>query len=180
MLEWKGWFKHETDEGNIPLGALGLPDDAQCKKDRDTRVGDEVPGAAPNLCGEGGLHLRALRGVLTNEERFKKALAPLVIGPPERDVSIVDLNHGKALCIVDLVDCIPTADLVSTLFPPNPEEIAFGDYTEDRYGWITTNLRRFERPFPIKGGQRIFNVPMEVIEGHALIEGTSASMSSRT
>ena len=37
------------------------------------------------------------------------------------------------------------------------QELAFGDYSAGRYGWILEDLRTFKRPLPAKGWQRIWN-----------------------
>ena len=98
---------------------------------------------------------------------FMKALQPLTRGE-DRQVSISDLNFGKALCIVDVVDCL-SIGVFAELFVSD-QEAAFGNYDFGRFAWVTTNLQRFEEPFKIKGGQRIFNTPNELIERHLPFE----------
>lgn len=68
------------------------------------------------------------------------------------------LNHGHAVALVDLVDCLATG--------PNdwpPEEAPYGDYSPGRFGWITTGLRRL-KPFPVTGRLGLFNVTMPEFE----------------
>lgn len=77
--------------------------------------------------------------------------------------SLNELPLSAVLCVVDVVDCIPT-EIIS---PPYSDflsqitlkEKAFGDYSPGRYGIITENLRRLEEPIPIKGKQGIFDIP---------------------
>jgi hypothetical protein len=47
-------------------------------------------------------------------------------------------------------------------FPPEPER-SFGLYELGRYAWMFKNVVRFKQPIPYRGGQRIFNVPDELI-----------------
>lgn len=77
--------------------------------------------------------------------------------------TLAELPLGSVLCVVDVVDCIPTPILVPRYYdgPPmiTPKEKAFGDYSQARYGIITENLRRLKEPIPIKGKQGIFDIP---------------------
>lgn len=105
--------------------------------------------------------------ILINTPEIHRGLKPLNRRWPGL-ARIKDLNFGKALCIVDLIDCVPTESLNPMVIG---SELPFGDYTPGRFAWLTTNLRRFEEPFKLKGGQRIFNIPDEIIEGHAIMTG---------
>ena len=49
------------------------------------------------------------------------------------------------------------------LMRTGPSEYAFGDYTPDRFMWITANLRRLPEPIPYRGGQGLFNIPDDLI-----------------
>lgn len=67
---------------------------------------------------------------------------------------------GHILCVVDLVDVLPTHGFVNThrfahgaLPAPALHEEAFGDYTPGRFAWATTNLRRLPVPVPATGAQ---------------------------
>jgi hypothetical protein len=65
-----------------------------------------------------------------------------------------DLNYGKAVAVVDLVDCIPTRDLIVS-----DSERRFGDFSQGRYAWKFENIRRFKKPVYIRGQQGLFDVP---------------------
>ena len=77
-----------------------------------------------------------------------------------------DLPSGKAVTLVDLVDCLKTENL--TLGEYFPEQ-TFGDFTPGRFAWKLENVRRFKDPFPVKGGQRLFEVPDEILTGRAFV-----------
>ena len=66
--------------------------------------------------------------------------------------------RGALVCKVNLIDCLPTNDYTAT----HPE-CQFGDYTPNRFIWITDNLQAFD-PIPYKGSQGFFNVPDEIIK----------------
>lgn len=73
------------------------------------------------------------------------------------------LPRGCILGVCDLVKCWPTEDLhvVTHAGQPalTPMEREFGDYSDGRFGWLLSNIRRFPVPIPFKGHQQIFNVP---------------------
>ncbi len=99
---------------------------------------------------------------------FQGALAPLVGKPLDLDmkmygcngrgwpgVKIADLPRGKALGIVDLVDCRRTDDLTQGDFA---KEKSFGNYDLGRFAWKLENVRPFVVPFPVVGRQGFFQV----------------------
>ena len=109
---------------------------------------------------QGGLSNREL-SILLNEYMFRDALKSLSNG----DLQISDLNFGRALCLVDLVDCIPTERMKAlSLLHPESVEFQFGNYEDGRFAWITKNLRPLLHPFKMKGGQRIFNISQNEME----------------
>lgn len=94
---------------------------------------------------------------------FQRGLAPLARaycvanGREYNDrmrMGIEDLPFGKALGIVDLVDCIPTDTMSLTQIG---EDYPFGDFSPGRYAWKLENLRPFEKPIQSKGAQGLFH-----------------------
>jgi hypothetical protein len=73
-----------------------------------------------------------------------------------------DLPFGKAVAIVDLVDCLKTENLTLGEYFP---ERTFGDFTPGRFAWKLENVRRFKDPFPVNGRQGLFEVPDSLIRG---------------
>ncbi len=76
------------------------------------------------------------------------------------------LPAGAVIAIADLVDCvkivgktsfdgIPGIYLADNTVIIDNNEIAFGDYTPDRYAWILDNVRQID-PVPARGKQRIW------------------------
>ena len=84
-----------------------------------------------------------------------KALQPLA--PPDRYVKWRDLNYGKAVAVVELVDCKPMIDVTIGEFWP---EKMFGDFSPGRYAWFLKLLQVID-PFPVIGKQNFFNVDYE-------------------
>lgn len=67
-----------------------------------------------------------------------------------------EMPRGAVLCIVNLVDVIPTVD------PPvenierlglSQQEFMFGNYQPNRYLWKLELVEQFAKPVPAKGGQ---------------------------
>lgn len=68
------------------------------------------------------------------------------------------LDYGKVLCVVDLVDCLPT----ERLRPPIPTWGFWGDFTPGRFAFKLENLRvipEYKRP-SVTGRQGFFNVEL--------------------
>jgi len=114
---------------------------------------------------KGGLPIYELINLLS-QTAFLKGLAPLVGLPlnlkgdiPVPYPKIVDLNHGKALTVVNLVDCKKTDDLMQREFV---DDKPFGDFSCGRYAWILKDNRPV-KPFRVKGHQGFFQVPDELI-----------------
>jgi hypothetical protein len=66
-------------------------------------------------------------------------------------------QYGMALCIVTLVDCVPTDNVY--LRRLSPEEHYLGNYDNGRWAWITADTVRII-PFPIRGAQGLFDVDL--------------------
>ncbi len=66
-----------------------------------------------------------------------------------------DLQYGKALAIIDLIDILPTENLIGI---PDLEK-KFGDFSPNRYAWHLQNIRRFLKPALIRGKQGLFYAP---------------------
>jgi hypothetical protein len=100
---------------------------------------------------------------------WQGALAPLVGQPLDltghtwAGVELEHLNFGKAVALVELVDCKPTGNL--TLDEIGTDE-HFGDFSLGRFAWKLKLLEAIE-PFAVKGHQGFFNVPYEWSKSHA-------------
>jgi hypothetical protein len=93
------------------------------------------------------------------EENGERALR---LRPPFGDVlraagyeRLIELPLGALLCVVDLVDCVPTESLAAKI---SEQERAFGNYGSGRFGWILENVRVLPAPVPYRGAQGIFSV----------------------
>jgi activating signal cointegrator 1 len=74
---------------------------------------------------------------------------------------------GCVLAVVDLVEIRWTGatggihpDWLDRLLPLERE---FGDYSPNRFGWVTTNLRPLATPIPWKGSQGLWDAPEKLV-----------------
>lgn len=79
--------------------------------------------------------------------------ALLICSSTEKDKRIKNkCLFGKAIAIVDLVDCVPFDRETHA-----DEAMLFDDEEFEGYAWILDNIRIIE-PIDVKGQQRLFNV----------------------
>jgi hypothetical protein len=78
-----------------------------------------------------------------------------------------NLVYGAVLCVLDLVDIVPTAQVRGSL---DARELMYGDYSTGRCALQTTNLRQLEIPELVKGHQGLFywDVPSRLTQKLAL------------
>ncbi|OGP69708.1 MAG: hypothetical protein A2Y80_02060 [Deltaproteobacteria bacterium RBG_13_58_19] len=73
----------------------------------------------------------------------------------------IDLPYGKALAIVDLIECNPVGyNIFDDLLTPrllSAQEKLFGDFSRGRYAWKLENVRQI-KPFMVKGRQGLFEI----------------------
>lgn len=116
-----------------------------------------------------GLTENALRDMLQRTE-FREALAsaigyqPKTVWPP---LQPKHLPFGKAVAIVDLVDCIRTEELTEEQIGADKP---FGDFSPGRFAWKLENVRAFKEPFQVSGAQCLFEVDDKIIQA-ALSKG---------
>ena len=74
-------------------------------------------------------------------------------------LALSDLQYGRAVCIVELVDIFKTEDIVVSHI-----EKKFGDLSPGRFAWKFENVRRFANPPWVRGKQGLFDVPDDLIK----------------
>lgn len=81
------------------------------------------------------------------------------------------LPRGRIVAVVNLVECLPTEDLVClpgvfSDYPEldTPQERAFGNYAAGRRAWVTDQLFRLPNPIPFKGFQGIRDLDAATVE----------------
>lgn len=75
--------------------------------------------------------------------------------------SVNDLNFGRAICVVDLIEIYRTSEIVHLM---SSQERLLGDWTDGRFAWKFDNLRQLKR-FPlVKQRQRLFEIPKDSIQ----------------
>jgi len=65
----------------------------------------------------------------------------------------VEPQYGKIVCVVEIEEVVPSEVFRDAKLPLTSEEAALGDYSERRWVWRTTNLRRLQTPVPARGYQ---------------------------
>ncbi len=103
---------------------------------------------------------------LCNVEPFRTAL---------QGAAPSSLPLGQVLGSVLLLDCVPTNDFLLDSAPPLPgdesrprltrKELAFGDYSPGRFGWLLEQPTPLVVPLTWKGHLNLFEVPDEVLKG---------------
>ncbi len=71
-------------------------------------------------------------------------------------LTLNDLQFGRAVATVDLVDILKTDDLRWGQLGEIEEKL--GDLSSGRYAWKLNNIRRFLSPPPVVGHQGLFDV----------------------
>lgn len=94
-------------------------------------------------------------------------LEPFCTSLGYRSASSLPLSQG--LCVVRLVGCYRTDELHKLAFElgrkPDAKEIAFGDYSEGRYAWLTEYLRPLLPGESVKGALGLWDWnPQEIAE----------------
>lgn len=69
-----------------------------------------------------------------------------------------EIPLGAALCVVDLVDVLPTDTVYPTI---SRIERKAGNYQAGRFAWKLENLRPFPEPVPMKGRQGLWTLMAE-------------------
>lgn len=78
--------------------------------------------------------------------------------------SIADLlPQGAIVAVANLWDCRHIGERPERNWPPtDPNELAYGDYRDDRWMWFLNDVRRLAQPVPCRGFQRLWTVPADV------------------
>lgn len=66
------------------------------------------------------------------------------------DKALDELTYGAVIGEVELVDCVPMDTLRKSSYA-EPREMAFGDWSDGRYGWILKNPVLYPVPAPASG-----------------------------
>lgn len=93
---------------------------------------------------------------------FQKALWPVLPEPWGNSTLINSLPFGAIVGVVEVFDCQPTERLVHTALPP--EEIEFGNWGINRFGWLTRNARKCREPIFCYGRQGFWNLNQKLID----------------
>ncbi len=79
-------------------------------------------------------------------------------------ISFEDCSPGRAVCIVYLTNILPTTMIDFYEGPLGENEKSYGDFFPGRFAWKLENVRRFKKPFPVRGRQGLFEIPNKLIE----------------
>ncbi len=69
------------------------------------------------------------------------------------------MGYGHVLCVVELYDCVPSAEFHgSTPRQISETEAGLGDYSVCRWIWLTRDLRKLKWSVPIVGRQNLWKL----------------------
>lgn len=108
--------------------------------------GPLVIHAAKRVPGPGEL------AALPNPAPIQRALSEIGIR------QIKDFPFGCAVAVVELVAVLRTEAVV---FELDEDQLAFGNYSPDRYAWRLANIRRLAESIPLRGQQGLWPVEGE-------------------
>lgn len=116
---------------------------------------------------------RGCQTALCNDANVRNIM---ILAARQRGIEVSEMfNFGKAVALVDLVGCRPTAIATSPVFwDDRPATERFlGDYSPGRFAWMTEPIQTDFEPFPISGSQGFFAVELatEVRNGRDMIIG---------
>ena len=66
------------------------------------------------------------------------------------DKALDQLVYGAIIGEVEVSDCVPMEELRNGPYA-RPGEMAFGDWSDGRYGWLLSNPVLYEKPIPAAG-----------------------------
>lgn len=67
--------------------------------------------------------------------------------------SLTSIRYGEAMCLVDLVDCIPTERLAKGSFQMDPGHRFWGDFAPGRFAFQLERVRKVWPPLRVVGRQ---------------------------
>lgn len=85
----------------------------------------------------------------------KKIVDTRALGLPAR-VNLMKLNHGCALCVVELYDCIPAENCEPHVIAGDEEQLGY--YDVGRWAWLTKRRRPLAHPIPWRGKQGLWTL----------------------
>jgi len=74
--------------------------------------------------------------------------------------NVACLPTGCFICLVELIGTTNTNKIELATIPEL--ELAFGDYSPDRFVWSTANVRRLKEQIPYSASQRLFDIPQDL------------------
>lgn len=92
-------------------------------------------------------------------EHFGTPFTPAQVLPLGAIVAVASLYHvGKIARNREGAVYIDPKDWTVS----SEQELAFGDYTPGRYGWVLTNVHQLKEPIPCRGALGVWDVPAEI------------------
>ena len=70
-------------------------------------------------------------------------------------------DFGAVIAVASLLHVSPTRDVLPHL---GPNEVAFGDFSHDRFAWQYENVVLLPEPIPCNGRQGLFELPADVTD----------------
>jgi hypothetical protein len=97
----------------------------------------------------------------------------LLKNPNFPNISQENLNFGKAVALVKLINCVPSEYAKNYIKNYINKELEFGNYDDGRFCWIFDRKKMYKiKPYEIKGSQGFFYVelPLNLIKNKKKIQ----------
>lgn len=112
---------------------------------------------------------------LLNDVQWQKSLLALHAmssyhNPFHHPTGVNHLNFGKAVAMVDVIDCIPSDYFKNLCAEMYYDNVHLGDFSDGRFVWVLDNIKRVKEPFEVKGSQGFFNVQLPDGDGFEEVE----------
>jgi hypothetical protein len=149
-------------EQPVPRGALlihaGLNDSGVCARKRTQH------GSPADRLYYAGLAACRAAGLQTDDHYWTQVAANtcgaiIAVAELVRCGLIVACEQRDGGCETGrFVSCVP-----GSVHAVSPQELALGDYTPGRYGWVLANVQPLTEPVPCRGRQGLFRVPLDAV-----------------
>lgn len=99
---------------------------------------------------QGPLAIHAAKRSMRVEELSQPGYEQLVA----KQINFDALPYGEVVALVHLDRCVATPFTLAKV-----SEAYWGDFSEDRFGWLLSDIRPLAEPLPLNGARGLWHVP---------------------
>lgn len=118
----------------------------------------ETRSRRTNYRGRIAIHAGLADEIFFSRFSEKKERSYLIEAGFGRDMEIHKLPHGYVIGEATISDCIQIEELLHTPYCTE-REVALGDWSKGRYGWILEDPVLYDQPIPARGQLGLWNWP---------------------